>query len=46
MEENIEEIYAKDKPELSELIQSWIDENIESITCNYLESVLKCNQSR
>ena len=31
MKENIKEIYAKEGKELTELIQEWINENIDNI---------------
>ncbi|HJJ04474.1 MAG TPA: hypothetical protein OIM45_01100 [Clostridiaceae bacterium] len=39
MQIEYKEIYANDKPELNELVQEWIDENISNIYCklNYFE---------
>lgn len=38
---NFEEIYAKDNKELTSLIQEWIDENINEITCEINNRELK-----
>lgn len=36
-----EEIYAKDKGDITQLVQNWIDENISDFYCNKLETELK-----
>lgn len=46
MQTEFKEIYAKEKPELSELIQEWIDENILNICCKFDSSELKYKQNR
>ena len=44
MSKDIIEIYAKDNKELTLLVQEWINENIENITCKIRNIELKYNQ--
>lgn len=46
MSEDFKEIYAKEEKELTELIQEWINENIDNITCKARKIELKCKQNR
>ena len=39
-----EEIYAKNKCDITQLVQDWIDENISEFYCNNSETELKYNQ--
>jgi len=41
VQENFHEIYAKDKKDLTTLIQEWIDENIEYISCKCINRELE-----
>ena len=45
MSEDFIEIYAKEEKELTSLVQEWIDENIEIITCKIRDVDLKHNKS-
>lgn len=40
------EIYAKDKEDLSELVQQWIDEDVLNICCKSGSSELEYRQDR
>lgn len=46
MQIEYKEIYANDKPELTKLVQEWIDENILNIYCKFDFSELKYEQIR
>ena len=46
MSEDFKEIYAKEEKELTELIQEWINENIDIITCKTIKMELQCKQNR
>lgn len=46
MQTEFKEIYTNDKPEITELVQEWIDENILNIYCKFNFSELKYEQSR
>lgn len=39
-----EEIYAKDKCDITQLVQDWIDENITNFHCKNSNIELKYNQ--
>lgn len=45
MSEDFIEIYAKEEKELTSLVQEWINENIETITCKIRDVDLKHNKS-
>ena len=44
MQNDYKEIYANDKKDLLELVQEWIDENIEKISCSIANTELKYNK--
>lgn len=44
MSEDFKEIYAKEEKELTELVQEWINENGENITCKSRQMELQCKQ--
>ena len=44
MSEDLIEIYAKEEKELTSLVQEWINENIDTITCKLRNIELKYNQ--
>lgn len=46
MSEDFEEIYAKDGKKLTNLIQEWINENIENITSKCRQIELRSKQNR
>lgn len=46
MQTEYKEVYANDKPELTKLIQEWIDKNILNIYCKSDFSELKYKQNR
>ena len=46
MSDDFEVIYAKEGKELTNLIQEWINENIENITSKCRQIELQCRQSR
>lgn len=45
MSEDFKEIYANEEKDLTELVQEWINENIESITCICTKIELQCKQN-
>ena len=45
MNDNFEEIYAKEEKEITTLFQEWINENIENITCKIREAELQYKQN-
>ena len=45
MSEYFREIYAKDGKDLTSLVQEWINENIENITCKCRKIELQCRQN-
>ncbi len=45
MSEDFKEIYAKEEKELTNLVQEWINENIENITCKSKEIELQYRQN-
>ena len=42
---DFEEIYSNDKKELTNLVQEWINENIENITCKSRGTELQYRQN-
>lgn len=46
MSEDVKQIYAKEEKDITILIQEWINENIENITCKIKITELECNQNR
>ena len=46
MQIEYKEIYANDKPELTELVQEWVDENILNMYCKFDFFELKYEQNR
>ena len=46
MNEDTEQIYAKEEKDIAILIQEWINENIENITCKIKTTELECNRNR
>lgn len=45
MSENFNEIYAKEEKDLTLLVQEWINENIEDITCKCRKIELQFKQN-
>lgn len=45
MSEEFKEIYAKEKIEINDLVQEWINENIENITCKCRKIELQYKQN-
>ena len=45
MSNNFEEIYSNGEKELANLVQEWINENIENITCKSRETKLQYRQN-
>jgi hypothetical protein len=45
MSEDFKEIYAKEEIELTNLVQEWINENIENITCKCRKIELQYKQN-
>ena len=46
MSDDFREIYTKDGKDLTSLVQEWINENIENITCKCRQIELQCRQNR
>lgn len=45
MSEDFKEIYAKEGKELTKLIQEWVNENIQEITCKCKKTELQYNRN-
>lgn len=45
MSEDFKEIYSKEENDLTNLVQEWINENIENITCKCRKTELQYEQN-